>query len=216
MVSLAAARSARAQQTIFNVPSTEVLEKHETYLELDALGVYHDPGSVQLSTRTAYGVGANLEAGLNLDGIQAPGRSEPALHPTIKWSPWRANHLAVAAGAIGEFFVRGTRDGEPGVFGYAEASWEAPTNTTITAGGYWASSGYAADDPQAGPLLAVEQKVGEHVKLIADWVGRENDLGYVTPGVSVELEPWTLQLGYSIKNGDSRGNGILFQVQAKF
>jgi hypothetical protein len=38
----------------------------------------------------------------------------------------------------------------------------------------------------------------------------------VTPGVSVELDPWTLQLGYSIKNGDSRGNGILFQVQAKF
>lgn len=205
-----------AQQTIFNVPSTEVLEPRQTYLELDLLGRPQDPGFLQPSLRTAYGIGADLEAGLNLEGFEIPGRSEPTLHPTVKWRPWEGDHLAVAAGAIGQFFVRGSRDGNPGVLAYSEASWEAPTNTTLTAGGYWASSGHAAEDPQAGPLVAVEQKVGERVKLVADWVGGKNDLGYVTPGVAVEMDPWTLQLGYSLKNGDRKGDAILFQLQAKF
>jgi len=62
----------------------------------------------------------------------------------------------------------------------------------------------------------VEQKVGELVKLVADWVGGKNDLGYVTTGVAVEMDPWTLQLGYSRKNGDRKGDAILFQLQAKF
>jgi hypothetical protein len=212
----AAARPLAAQQTIFNVPATELLEKRQTYLELDLLGRPQDPSSLQPSLRTVYGLGAGLEGGLNLDGFEIPGRSEPRLLPTIKWRPWHDAHLAVAAGAIGQFFVRGSRDGEPGLLGYVVASWEAPTDTKATAGGYWATSGYAADDPQAGPLLALEQKVGEHLVLVADWVGGQNDLGYVTPGVSLELDPWTLQLGYSIKNGDSNGNAILFQVHAKF
>ena len=212
----AATRPARAQQTIFNVPSTEVLEKGQTYIELDLLGRPQDPSFLQPSLRTVYGLGAQLEGGLNLAGFEVPGRSEPTLLPTIKWRPWHDAHFAVVAGAIGQFFVRGSRDGEPGVLGYGEASWEAPTKTKLTAGGYWASSGYAAEDPQAGPLLAVEQEVVEHLKLVADWVGGENDLGYVTPGVTVELDPWTLQLGYSIKNGDPRGDAILFQVHAKF
>jgi hypothetical protein len=58
----ASSRPARAQQTIFNVPSTEVLDPRQTYAELDLLGVHHDPGSVQLSTRTAYGVGGEVES----------------------------------------------------------------------------------------------------------------------------------------------------------
>ncbi|HEX4440614.1 MAG TPA: hypothetical protein VH854_11125 [Thermoanaerobaculia bacterium] len=215
-IALGMAPAVSAQQTIFNVPSTEVLEKRQTYVELDLLGRPQDPSFLQPSLRTAYGLGAQLEAGLNLDGFEVPGRSEPALHPTVKWRPWHDSRFALVTGAIGQFFARGSRDGPPGVLGYAEGSWAAPTGTTITAGGYWATSGYAADDPQAGPLVAVEQKLGEHVRLVADWVGGENDLGYVTPGVTVELDPWTLQLGYSIKNGDARGDAVLFQLQTKF
>jgi hypothetical protein len=213
---LFAVRPARAQQTIFNIPSTELLDKRQTYLELDLLGRPQDPSFLQPSLRTVYGLGAELEGGLNLDGFVVPGHSTPTLHPTVKWRPWHDAHLAVATGAIGQFFVRGSKDGDPGVLGYVVASWEAPTDTTLTAGGYWASSGYAAEDPQAGPLLALEQKLGEHWKLVADWVGGENELGYVTPGVSLELDPWTFQLGYSLKNGDRSGDAILFQVHAKF
>ena len=107
-------------------------------------------------------------------------------------------------------------DGDPAALWYGEASYKLPTNTRLTAGGYWASSGYAAPDPQAGALIGFEQKINDHLNLIADWFSGKNALGYFTPGVSVPLGNWTIYAGYSIKNGDSKGNAILFELGFTF
>ncbi|HEY7112405.1 MAG TPA: hypothetical protein VIA45_05680 [Thermoanaerobaculia bacterium] len=212
----AAAVPAKAQQTIFNVPSGDVLDKGKAYLEADALVRPEDPNFAVFTGRGVYGFGANIEAGVNFGGFVTPGRSVPIATPNLKWQPWHNDKLAFTTGVFGLFYLRGSKDGDPAVLGYGEASYKLPTNTRLTAGGYWASSGYAAADPQAGALIGFEQKVNDHLNFIADWISGKNGLGYFTPGVSVPLDAWTIYLGYSFKNGDSRGNAILFELGFTF
>ncbi len=200
-----------AQQTIFNVPSADVLDKGKTYLELDVLGRPQDPNFALFTARGVYGFGSNIEAGVNFGGFLVPGRSVPYATPNIKWQPWHNDKLAFTTGVFGLFYLRGSKDGDPAVLGYAEASYKLPTNTRLTAGGYWASSGYAASDPQAGALLGFEQKINDHLNIIADWISGDNGIGYFTPGVSVPLGAWTIYAGYSIKNGNSDGNAMLIE-----
>ncbi len=216
VVLAAAAAPALAQQTIFNIPSADVLDKGKTYLELDVLGRPQDPNFAVFTGRGVYGFGCNIEAGVNFGGFLVPGRSVPIATPNIKWQPWHNDKLAFTTGVFGLFYLRGSRDGDPAVLWYGEGSYKLTANTRLTAGGYWASSGYAASDPQAGALLGFEQKINDHLNLIADWISGENGLGYVTPGVSIPLGAWTIYAGYSIKNGDSKGNAALVEFGFTF
>jgi hypothetical protein len=206
----------RAQQTIFNVPSADVLEKGKTYLELDALGRPQDPSFGFFTMRGVYGFGSNIEAGANFGGFAASGRSVPFATINIKWQPWHDERLAFTTGAFGLFYLRGSKDGNAAALSYGEATYKLPTNTRVSVGGYWASSDYAAPDPQAGALIGFEQKVTDHLTLIADWFSGDNALGYFTPGVSVPLGDWTIYAGYSLKNGHSKGNAALFELGFTF
>ena len=210
------AGSLLAQQTIFNVPSADVLDKCHTYLEVDALGRPQDPSYGFFTMRGVYGFGSNIEAGANFGGFAATGRSVPFATVNIKWQPWHDEKLAFTTGAFGLFYLRGSRDGDPAALWYGEASYKITPTTRLTVGGYWASSGYAAPDPQAGAQMGFEQKINDHLNLIADWYSGKNALGYFTPGVSVPIGDWTIYAGYSIKNGDSKGNAILVELGFTF
>jgi hypothetical protein len=212
LIFAAAVAPARAQQTIFNVPSADVLARGKTYFEEDTLWRPREPNFAVFTGRAVYGVVPNVEAGVNFGGFVSPGRSMPVATPNVKWQPWHDDKLAVTAGVFGLFFLRGREDVKPAAEGYAHVAYKLPTNTRLTAGGYWASSGYAAADPQAGALLAFEQKVNDHLNLIADWFSGRNGLGYLTPGISSTWGGWTLYAGYSFKNGDSKGNAMLFEL----
>jgi hypothetical protein len=213
---LAIAAPVLAQQTLFNVPSADVLDRGKTYLEADALGRPKDPSYGFFTMRGVYGLGSNIEAGANFGGFAATGRSVPFTAVNVKWQPWHNDTLAFTTGAFGLFYLRGSRDGDPAALWYGEASYKLTATTRLTAGGYWASSGYAAPDPQAGAQMGFEQKINDHLNLIADWISGKNAIGYFTPGVSAPLGDWTIYAGYSIKNGDSKGNAILFELGFTF
>jgi hypothetical protein len=63
----------RAQQTIFNVPSTDVLDKGKVYVELDASVKPTDGSDVarfsSFVPRVVIGAGSNIEFGLNVTAI---------------------------------------------------------------------------------------------------------------------------------------------------
>jgi len=67
------AASTLAQQTIFNVPSADVLEKGRTYLEEDNLWRSQDPHFAVFTVRGVYGLGAHVEGGVNIGGFVTPG-----------------------------------------------------------------------------------------------------------------------------------------------
>ena len=81
--------AAYSQQTIFNVPTTDVLDKGKVYFELDAaFKVNNDDALRRFSSfvpRVVVGAGGNVEVGLNLTGNIQPGADATTLVPTVKW-----------------------------------------------------------------------------------------------------------------------------------
>ncbi len=151
----ALAAPALAQQTIFNVPSADVLDKGKTYLEADALWRPQDPSFGFFTMRGVYGFGSNIEAGANFGGFASTGRSVPFVTVNVKWQPWHNDKLAFTTGGFGLFYLRGSEDGNAAALWYGEASYKLTSTTRLTAGGYWATSGYAATDPQAGAVVGL-------------------------------------------------------------
>jgi hypothetical protein len=79
-----------AQQTIVNVPSSDVLGKGESYFEFDATFKFDkDPNNSvnkfsSFIPRIVAGAGKNIEVGLNLTGNVQPGSDTTVIMPTIK------------------------------------------------------------------------------------------------------------------------------------
>lgn len=203
---------AQAQQTIFNVPSADVLGRGKLYLEQDILGRPGEPRFALFTGRGVVGLGSRFEAGLNIGGFTAPGRSTPTATLAVKWQPYQEGPFAVTAGAHGLFFLRGAEDGTPGLHGYVHASCRLPTQTRLTAGGWSASSGYAATHPVHGALFGLEQPAGPHLAVTADRYSGKSSIGYTTFGLEPSFGPWTLYAGYSLKNGNSKGNAFLIEI----
>ncbi len=205
------------QQTIFNVPTADVLDKGKVYLEEDNLWRPQEPHFALFTVRGVYGFGANIEAGANFGGFVTPGRSVPTATVAVKWQPLKAGNFSLTGGAHGLFFLRGSEDGDPSGFFYAHGAYAFPTTgTRITVGGWAATAGYAAGDARGGALVGLEQKIFSHLNLIADWFSGKNAIGYFTPGFSSTWGGWTIYAGYSFKNGDSKGNAFLGEIGFTF
>jgi len=65
--------SANAQQTIFNVPTTDVLDRGKVYAELDLSFKPNEPRFSSFVPRIVIGTGSNFEIGLNMSGNIQPG-----------------------------------------------------------------------------------------------------------------------------------------------
>ena len=50
------------------------------------------------------------------------------------------------------------------------------------------------------------------LSVAADWFSGENSIGYVSPGLIYTFGHWTAYAAYSIKNGNSQGNGGLIEL----
>ncbi|MEO8432825.1 MAG: hypothetical protein ABI592_15050 [Acidobacteriota bacterium] len=201
-----------AQQTLFNVPSSDVLDRGKVYLEEDTIWRPSDPDFAVFTMRGVYGFGSHVEGGVNVGGLVTPGRSTPTATVALKWQPVKTGNVALTAGAQGLFFLRGSKDGEPAGHFYAHASYAFPTNTRITAGGWVATSGYAASGRTGGGLVGLEQKVNDHLTFAADWFTGCNGIGYWTPGIVSAWGHWTIYAAWSVKNGDSKGNAALLEL----
>ncbi len=210
---------ARAQQTIFNVPSADVLERGKVYLEIDELFRPTAPEFSSTTLRGVIGVVPRVEAGVNFGGLTSPTRVVPTGTVAVKAQPVKAGDFAVTAGGFGLFYLRGNVDGHPSGLGYGFASYRIPTlGTRIEAGGWYSSAGYAKPNSTGGALATVEQPLpwAEGWTLAADWWSGENAIGYLSAGFIYSLSHWTVYAAYSLKNGDSKGDGGLIELGYTF
>src|SRR6476620_11409415 len=80
---------AHGQQTVFNVPTTDVLDKGKVYFELDFSAKPNDSLAVNKFSsfvpRVVVGAGHRIEIGLNITGNIQPGADSTTLVPTLKW-----------------------------------------------------------------------------------------------------------------------------------
>jgi hypothetical protein len=207
--------AAHGQETIFNVPSGDVLDRGKVYAEFD-LTYRPEDGAATYTPRVVVGLGHCIEAGLNLNGIGTP--APVATTPTIavKWKAYdgRRNGWAFLVGD--DFFIPVQNRGYvAGNYVYGEFTRTLKTATRLTFGGYHFSRDVVAAAERAGGQFGIEQPVAGRVTLAADWYTGKHALGFVTSGLIFKITSrLTCYATYQLGNvAVSRGNHqFLFEV----
>jgi hypothetical protein len=207
-----------AQQTIFNVPSSDILGRGKVYLELDASFKTNDQDALgkfsSFVPRIVVGTGSDIEVGLNVTGNIQPGSDTTTLVPAAKWRVYNGgdNGWAIVVGDNLYIPVR-NKSYNVGNYAYAQASKSFKTGTRLTAGGYhFTKNVVASNADRAGGQFGFEQTVNKYININADWYTGRHAAGYFTPGVAFKLHPKvTGYAGYSIGNaGASSGNHFFY------
>jgi hypothetical protein len=189
-----AASLVHGQQTIFNVPTTDVLDKGKVYAELDASLKPTDGATVpkfsSFVPRVVVGAGSHIEVGLNLTGNIQPGPDSTTLVPTIKWKPYQSENNGWALVGGDNLFVPVRNHAyNAGNYVYAEASKTFKSGTRLTFGGYDFTRNVVAAANRAGGQFGFEQPLNKKITIAADWFTGKHSSGYFTPGVVFKLGP---------------------------
>lgn len=210
---------ARGQQTIFNVPSTDVLDKGKVYAELDASLKPTDgavvPKFSSFVPRIVVGAGRRVEIGLNVTGNIQPGPDSTTLVPTIKWKPYQGKDNGWAFVVGDNLFVPvRNRSYNAGNCVYAEMSKTFKSGTRFTFGGYDFTSNVVAAANRAGGQFGFEQVLNKRVTFAADWITGRHGAGYFTPGIIFKAgSRVTGYAGYSIGNANASNGNHFFLLE---
>jgi hypothetical protein len=211
----------QAQQTVFNVPTTDVLDAGKLYFEVDISAKPNEPKFSSFVPRIVVGAGGNVEVGLNVTGNIQPGPDSTTLSPAVKWRVYtgKENGFALVVGNNLFIPVR-KRSYRLGTYSYVMAQKTFSTKTRVGCGGYFFSQNVVAVDAnRAGGQFTFEQPVNTKLTLAADWFTGRHGAGYFTPGAIFKLSPKvTGYASYSIGNQNAtRGNHFfLFEVGYNF
>ncbi len=206
----------QAQQTVFNVPTTDVLDKGKVYFELDFSAKPNDSSAVDKFSsfvpRIVIGTGGNIEVGLNLTGNTQPGPDSTTLAPTIKWKLYDGgdNGWAIAAGNTLSVPVR-NKPYNVGTYSYTMVQ-KTFNRTRVGFGGYLFSNDVVAPNAtRGGGQFTFEHALTKKVSIAADWFTGRHSSGYFTPGVIFKVgSKITGYASYSIGNDNaSQGNHFL-------
>lgn len=209
----------RAQQTIFNVPSPDILERGAVYGEFD-LFVRPSETSFSFTPRLVVGVGHNLEAGVNIIGAAEPATGEYVLSPAVKWKFYdgSSNGWSVFMGS--NFFIPvHKRRYAVGTYSYLEVAKRIGTGTRFGVGASYFSPHVVAEANRAGGQFSVEQKLSSTLSIAADWFTGKHANGFFTTGLIWNMtKKVTVYGAYALGNaGAMEGNrGPLFEVGYQF
>jgi hypothetical protein len=212
------ARAINAQQTIFNVPTTDVLPAGKVYFELDISVKPNDADALShfssFVPRLVVGTGGQVEIGLNVLGNIQPGLDSTTLAPAIKWRFYNGkdNGWAMVMGSHLYVPVR-HKTYTAGNYSYVMTQKGFKTGTRIGFGGYFYSRNVVAPDAnRAGGQFTFEQTVTKKLNLNADWFTGKMANGYLTAGGAYKLtNKLTGVAAYSIGNGNvTNGNHFMY------
>lgn len=209
----------QAQQTIFNVPTTDVLPRGQVYGELDASLKPNDSDALSRFSsfvpRIVVGAGGRTEIGLNITGNIQPGADTTTLVPTVKYKLYDggANGYALVVGDNLFVPVR-NRPYRIGNYVYLNGS-KTIGKTRLTAGVYHFSRDVvAANAERAGGQFGFEQTINSRFTIAADWLTGKHANGYFTPGIVFKLNKRvTGYAGYSIGNASARQGNHFFLLE---
>lgn len=211
-----------AQQTIFNVPSTDVLKQGNVYAELDVSFKPNDSPAVNKFSsfvpRVVVGAGGRVEVGLNVTGNIQPGADSTTLVPTIKWKPYQGKDNGWAIVVGNSLFIPLRRKAyDAGNYVYAEFSKTFKGGTRLTAGGYDFTKNVVAGANRGGGQFGFEQPINSKLTIAADWLTGKHGAGYFTPGVVFKVGPrLTGYAGYTIGNANATKGNHFFLLEAGY
>lgn len=216
--------TAKAQQTVFNVPTADVLDRGKVYVELDAAFKFNNDDALNRFSsfvpRIVVGAGKNTEVGLNVTGNVNPGADSTTLVPTAKWKFYQNEKKKIALFGGTNFYIPvRNRAYKFGAYSYVAAA-KTFNKTRLTAGGFvYSKSVVAPDASRGGGQFAIEHAINDKFTLAADWQTGKHANGYFTPGVIYKPHPKvTSYFSYSVGNTNaSSGNHyFLFELGYNF
>ncbi len=214
LVLVAASTAVRGQQTVFNVPTTDVLPAGKVYFELDISAKPNEPQFSSFVPRVVVGVGGDVEVGLNILGNIQPGADSTTLAPAVKWRVYQNedNGWAVVAGS--NFYVPLRNSSYNfGLYTYVMTQKSFKTGTRIGFGGSFFSRNVVAPNAiRGGGQFTIEQAINKKFGVQADWFTGKHANGYFTSGGYYKITPRLAgYAAYSIGNANaSNGNHFLY------
>jgi hypothetical protein len=200
--------SAYGQETVFDVPSADILDKGKIYGELD--GTLRPVDFLATFTpRVVVGIGHGIEVGVNFDGLSAPGVDELEISPTLKWQLWKSQTSGLSFYVGDDLFlpVR-MRTYNAGSYAYASFAKTWKHGTRVGVGAYDFTRNVVANANRAGGQFTIEQSLNKRLTLAVEWYTGNTSVGYVNPGAIIKLtSKLTLYGTYQIGNaGVTSGN----------
>jgi hypothetical protein len=210
-------RTAQAQSTLFNIPSTDVVAEKHVYLEFDFVGHlehFTDGGFHAYVPRAVFGVGKHVEVGTNVAFLRTEAPGQPVeLQPNVKYQFYSNEENGVSAATGGILYTPVRNRAGVDTFGllYTVVSKRVKGSygPRLTGGGYGLVGRTNGNGSEGGAIVGYEQPVRKRVSFVADWLSGKNRFGYLTPGFSVSLpRASALYAGYSIGNVGRKNNAL--------
>lgn len=205
--------AAKAQSTIFNIPSTDVVGEKQFYIEGDFIAHFDkwEKGGFQsFGYRTTYGFRRKWEAGINFFYTRNGSTSPKEFQANIKYQAWKKEKYGVAVSAGAQFFVPLNKSAGRRTFGmfYTNVSKEIKRTgeTRLTGGFYTVVGAERGFGTKNGAMLGIEQPIVGKLAFTADWFSGKNRFGYAAAGFSYSFaKRQFFQVGYNFGNS-GRGN----------
>ena len=192
-------QAAFCQQTYFNVPSSDVVDKHQIAVQQQI----NISESIRSSTTINYGLGREWEVGVNLYNLDYQlgkhrivtndSTTEKSFSPLLMLNAQKAFDITDNIGlAIGvQSGLNALTDRRPQWVGYGYGNVAATSTDehyTFSAGGYVANARYLGDGPNAGFQTGFDAGIFyQKLHLLGDWISGPHDFGQLVLGVEVYL-----------------------------
>ena len=214
----------RAQTTILNTPSTDVVASKKVYVEMDFLTNYawQREGSFQnYIPRVVVGIPGKLEAGVNVSFTHISGQDLPVeVQPNVKWKFYNNEKAGVAAATGCILYTPMNHRAGTDTLGqcYVVGSKQFSGNRGPRFhGGAYSLVGAPSERTKQGAILAYEQPLFNRFSFLVDWFSGDNRFGYVSPGISIATSKSTaLTTGYAIANHGSGKNAFFVYYGKQF
>jgi len=214
---VAAVVSTAAQSSLFNIPTTDVLERGLSYVEADFDAHFSRNRSDRWQSvgfMAVRGVGKRVEIGVNGYLIRSGPSFEPfELQPNLKFNVYsnESTGVSVSAGAIGYLpLKRRFRDtASVSIYAIASKQFSGDRSPRLTGGVYQIVGATPDSSASRGFLVGIEQPVMKKLSFIADWNTGKNRFGYAAAGFGLAVsKKGYLSSAYYFGN-QGRGNNFL-------
>ena len=188
-----------SQQTYFNVPSSDILDKHNVAVQQQV----NISESIRSSTTVNYGLGREWEIGFNVYNLDfQPGEhrivandstTEKAFSPLVMLNAQKAfsitDHVGLAIGMQSGLNVLTHRQPQWVGFAYGNvAASSADDHYKFSAGSYVANARYLGDGPSTGFQTGFDAGIFyQKLHLLGDWISGPHDFGQLVLGMEVYL-----------------------------
>jgi len=205
---------ARAQQTIFDVPSDSITPAGRLFLQNEGQFRPWTPGAFYLGTQyQALGVGHNTELDMTLINITAPKSSPIVLGvgaktaiPLLKKRLQKCQLKLIVGQLVPIALDRFQGVGGVGNWSYASLSGRVPWTHTRLQGGVSTGTRQIFGRTNVCFIGGYEQPLTPRLSLIGDWFSGRHSLGLFIPGFSLAFpRDYALYCGFQIPNFRENG-----------